>query len=103
MDDYKSRVSLLDSKLNSVSSSTQKELTSYEEKVVLYTTEIERLSLQLKNRLAENEHLKGRVGDLEKGLGRVSNLENENKELRGQISSCYRQDEELKMKILSLE
>jgi len=55
---------ILESKLSASTSATQKEFAAYEERIISYTRDQERLSAQLKHRLAENEQLKVRCIEL---------------------------------------
>jgi hypothetical protein len=52
--------------LAAATAATQKEFATYEERIITYTRDQERLTAQLRHRVAENEQLKVRCGELER-------------------------------------
>ena len=70
----KSQRELIESRFMAVTAATQKEFTHYEQSIISYTKEQERLTAQLKHTENENDNLKSRLTALEKEEDRWNDL-----------------------------
>lgn len=92
-------MSLLESKISTMNNATQQKFASYEETIMGYMREEEKLKTQLSSKTEESKRLQQRAGDVEQVCLRIKTVEEENEALRQELAACSKTIEELTRKI----